>query len=319
MKKIHRGLAADQSDFLKSYIDFNSRRRQQATSNFDKDFFKLMNNSCYGKLIEDVRKRTRVDVVNSKARANKLASRCQFKGFTILDDDITLVQSMKSKVVLDKPIACGFMVLENAKNHMSWFWYNILKNTYGDRVRLILSDTDSFIYAVFSENGYQDLYDLRQHMDLSDYEDGTPLFIYRDPAYRKVPGKMSDEKPLAVIREVIALKPKMYSVLSQVLKCVKVRNDPDHRCEEACNIGHSVTAKGVPKTAQKRITHDDYLHVLNRNSSSMIQAKTIRSFKHKLYSVDICKRGLSSYDDKKHVMDDGVSCMSYGHHRLRSE
>ena len=301
---------------MTDFINFNSEKRQQATSDFERDFFKLMNNSCYGKLIEDVRKRTRVDVVNSKIRANKLASRCQFKGFTILDDDISLVQSMKSKVTLDKPIACGFMVLENAKHHMSWFWYNILKNTYGDRIRLILSDTDSFIYAVFSDNGYQDLYDMRQYMDLSGYIKDTPLYQYRDPTNKKIPGKLSDEKPLEIIKEVIALKPKMYSVLTQKLKCGQV-NDDGHQCEDKCFIGHSVTAKGVPRTAQKRISHKDYLHILKNNSSGMIKAKTIRSFKHKLYSINICKRGLSSYDDKKYVMADGISCLSYGHFRLR--
>ena len=298
------------------YINFNSQKRQEATSDFERDFFKLMNNACYGKLIEDVRKRTRVDVVNSKIRANKLASRCQFKGFTILDDDISLVQSMKSKVTLDKPIACGFIVLENAKHHMGWFWFNILKNTYGDRITLILSDTDSFIYAVYTENGYQDLYDLRQYMDLSGYVKDTPLYIYRESSNKKVPGKLSDEKPLEVIREVIALKPKMYSVLTQKLKC---SNDEDeHQCEDKCFIGHSVTAKGIPRTAQKRISHNDYLHILNKNSSNMIKAKTIRSFKHKLYSINICKRGLSCYDDKKYVLDDGITCLSYGHYRLRN-
>ena len=303
---------------MSEYINFNSEKRQQATSDFERDFFKLMNNSCYGKLIEDVRKRTRVDVVNSKIRANKLASRCQFKGFTILDDDITLVQSIKSKVTLDKPIACGFIVLENAKHHMSWFWYNILKNTYGDRVRLILSDTDSFIYAVFTENGYQDLYDMRQYMDLSDYikAKGTKLEKFYDGTNKKVPGKMSDEKPLEIIKEVIALKPKMYSVLTQKLKCNKTK-DSGHQCQDSCFIGHSVTAKGIPRTAQKRISHMDYLHILKKNSSNMIKAKTIRSFNHKVYSISISKRGLSSYDDKKFVMNDGVSCLSYGHYSLR--
>ena len=303
---------------MADYINFNSQKRQEATSDFERDLFKLMNNSCYGKLIEDVRKRTRVDIVTSKIRGNKLASRCQFKGFTILDDNISLVQSMKSKVTLDKPIACGFIVLENAKHHMGSFWYNVLKNTYGDRVRLILSDTDSFIYVVFTENGYQDLYVMRQYMDLSGYAKGTKLEKFYDGTNKKVPGKMSDEKPLEIIVEVIALKPKMYSVLTQKLKCGKVNNDPDHQCQDKCFIGHSVTAKGIPRTAQKRISHTDYLNILNKNSSAMIKAKTIRSFNHKIYSINISKRGLSSYDDKKFVLNDGISCLSYGHYKLRN-
>lgn len=203
---------------------------------------------------------------------------------------------------------------------MGWFWYHVLKPKYGDGVKLLLSDTDSFIYAAYTEDGYQDLYDLKDHMDLSGYVENTPLYSYRDPANKKIPGKMSDEKPTEIIREVIALKPKMYSVLTQKLICDKVDNEdyPDHQCEPTCFIGGSVTAKGVPGTARKRIKHSDYRNILDNRGTNMIHASTIRSFNHKLYSINISKRGLSSYDDKKYILEDGISCLSYGHYRLRN-
>ena len=184
-----------------------------------------------------MRKRTNVEVVRGTTRANKLTSRCQFKGFLILDEDITLVQSCKTKVTLDKPIACGFNVLEYAKHHMGWFWYHILKPKYGEDIKLLLSDTDSFIYAAYTEDGYQDLYDLRSHMDLAGYVEDTPLYPYRDPTNKKVPGKMSDEKPTEIIREVIALKPKMYSVLTQKFSCVQITLVTMH-CVDKCFVEH---------------------------------------------------------------------------------
>ena len=95
--------------------------------------------------------------------AKRLISKPQFIGFHIWDDEITVVQSLNSKIVLNKPIACGFMVLENAKHTMQSMWYDILKPKYDDNIKLLLSDTDSFIYAVFTEDGYQDLYDLRDY------------------------------------------------------------------------------------------------------------------------------------------------------------
>ena len=80
LQKIHRVLVSKQSAFMAPFIKFNSVKRLEARSKFEQAFFKLMNNACYGKLIEDVRKRTRVDIVTSPVRANKLISRCQFKG-----------------------------------------------------------------------------------------------------------------------------------------------------------------------------------------------------------------------------------------------
>ena len=155
LKKVHRVLTAYQTAFMKPFIDFNTEKRTNATSDLEKDLFKLMNNSCYGKTIEDLRKRSNVHIVKDQTRAKKLTSRPQHKGHQILDNDVTLVQSMKGVVTLNKPIMCGFMVLEASKNHMMWFWYDILKTKYGSKIMLLLSDTDSLVYAAYTEDGYK--------------------------------------------------------------------------------------------------------------------------------------------------------------------
>ena len=317
LKKIHRVLTADQSDFLKPYIDFNSAKRQQTNSTFASNFFKLCNNAIYGKTIEDLRKRSKVDIVKDKKTAKRLISRPQFKGFNILDDEITIVQSMKQKIVLNKPITCGFMVLENSKNIMGNFWYTILKPKYGNNIKLLLSDTDSFMYAVQTEDGYQDLYNLRNYMDLSGYSTSSLLGRFRDSSNKKVPGKFSDEKPNEIIEEVIALKPKMYSVKTKILECKKMKVDAKHTCSDACFKGNSVTAKGIKKSAQKFINHEDYRKVLLTSSTTMTSARTIRAFNHKLYSIIITKRGLSAFDDKKYILDNGIDTCSYGHYKLK--
>ena len=314
LKKIHRVLTASQSAFLKPYIDFNSDKRQKCSSQFESDFFKLCNNSIYGKTIEDLRKRSKVDIVKEEKTAKRLISRPQFKGFHILDEEITIVQSMKTKILLNKPIACGFMVLENAKNIMCDFWYSVLKPRYGNNIKLLLSDTDSFVYAVLTDDGYQDLYELRDYMDLSGYSTTSLLTPFRDVTNRKVPGKFSDEKPNEIIKEVIALKPKMYSILTKVLECNN--RDPDHVCGDCCFSGHSVTAKGIKRSAQKTITHENYKTVLETSGVSMTTATVIRADKYKLYTRIITKRGLSAYDDKKYILGDGVRTLSYGHWRI---
>ena len=196
-------------------------------------------------------------------------------------------------------------------------WYNVLKPKYGDKIKLVLSDTDSFIYGVYTDDGYKDLYGIRELLDLSGYVKNTPLEKFCDPQNKKVPGKFSDEKPTEIIKEVIALKPKMYSVVSKKLICRKVVN-VDHRCDDKCFHGHAVTAKGITKAAQRLIRHEDYRQVLTSQSTTMVKTKTIRSFNNKLYSIVVQKRGLSGFDDKKFVLDDGICTLSYGHYKLHS-
>ena len=302
LTKIHRVMSAYQSAFMKNFIDFNSGKRAEATSKNDQDRFKLMNNSNYGKLIEDLRKRSNVDVVKDARRARKLTSRPQYKGFQTLDEEVTLVQSMKGKLTLNKPIACGFIVLEMAKLHMSWFWYEVLKPMYGDKIKLLLSDTDSFIYSVFTEDGYQDLWKLKEHMDMSVYSKDSKFY---SPENKKVIGKFSDEKPGHIIKEVIALKPKMYSILAEALPASG--EEPKE---------HFVVAKGITKAAQKTLTHEGYRSVLDSAGVSMCKIDSIRSFKRKLFTISVNKRGLSSYDDKKYILDDGVHTLCYGHFRI---
>ena len=215
LKKIHRVLVANQKNYMSSYIEFNSLKRQAAKTDFEKDFFKLLNNSVSGKFIESVRKRTNLEVVRDIKRANKLTSKPQFIGFNILDKDVTLVQTTKRKIKLDKPLSSGFMVLENAKYIMYDFWYNTLKPKYGSKIKLLLSDTDSFIYGVYTEDAYKDLHDMRSLMDLSGYEKDTVLGKFSDKSNKKVPGKFSDEKPLEIIREVVANKLTMHSIITK--------------------------------------------------------------------------------------------------------
>ena len=150
LERIYRILVADQSNFLNPYIEFNSQKRKESAHiKFKSDFFKLMNNAVYGKTIEDIRKRSSVDIVKDQKKAKKLISKPQFKGFQILSDEVTIVQSAKARIVLNKPIFVGFMVLENAKYIMNHFCMMYLKKS----MRIGLScfyPTQIPLYTVFT-------------------------------------------------------------------------------------------------------------------------------------------------------------------------
>ena len=185
---------------------------------------------------------------------------------------------------------------------MNNFWYDVLKAKYEDQIKRLLSDTDSFIYVVSTEDAYHDFYNLREYMNLNGYSENANLRKFQDIDNKKVPGKFSDEKPNEIIKEVVALKPKMYSLLT----CSLLENKQE---------SHQ-TAKGITKVAQLSISHQDYLDTLNNIGTTMVTSKAIRSFSHQLYSIEIKKRGLSSYDDKKHILDNGIETLSYGNYKI---
>ena len=114
-------------------------------------------------------------------------------------------------------------------------------------------------------------------MDLSSYSTDSPLQKYHNSQNKKAPGKFSDEKPDEVIKKVVALTPKMYSILAKPLLT--------HRL-----TGHT-TANGISEVAQRRIPHQDNLDALRECGTTVVKSSAIRSFSHQLYSIEITKRG----------------------------
>ena len=304
LKKVHKVMSAKQEPWMASFIQFNTDRRTEATTPQKKDLFKLMNNCTYGKLIEDIFKYRSVVAVKSVEKAQRMTSKPQVSEFHILDDEVTLIQSVPRVANMNKPIACGFQVLEAAKNHMLYWWYDVLKAKYGSNVTLILSDTDSLMFHVYTEDVYRDLESIKHLMDMSPYSLRSGLY---DATNKKVIGKMSDEKPDQVISEVVALKSKMYTVKAQGHYDTPWVGDI---------MNTSKTAKGVPKTAKKKITFEDYSNILKTASVNTVTFRSIRGVRRQNQTLELKKRGLSAFDDKKYILEDGEHTLSYGHFRI---
>ena len=130
------------------------------------------------------------------------------------DVGIIGVEKIKAVVRLNKPIYCGFTILELSKNHMQRFFYHTLKPFYGDKVRLAYTDTHSFILAIETDDVYEDLLkpELKDHMDFSDYATSHKCF---NTVNKKVLGTFKDEENGKIIKEVICLKPKMYAIKTE--------------------------------------------------------------------------------------------------------
>ena len=142
MIKIRRVLKFKQSDWMKKYIDFNAQKRKYAANDFEKDFFKLIINSVYGKTMENLGKRTNVRFVNNENDFLKYTSRATYVTHKLFDKDYAAIHEIKPVLMLNKPIYVGFTVLELSKWMMYDFHYNFIKKNFN--AELLFTDIDSF-------------------------------------------------------------------------------------------------------------------------------------------------------------------------------
>jgi hypothetical protein len=154
--KIYRGLSFDESDWLKKYIDVNTRLRTAATNDFEKDFFKLMNISVIGKTMKDVEKHIDVRLVTDRAKLNKLVAKPNFDRNVIFGENLVATHK-KTCVLYNKPIYLGMCILELSKTPMYEFDYEYIKPKYGDKARLLMTDTDTLICEIQTDDFYADI------------------------------------------------------------------------------------------------------------------------------------------------------------------
>ena len=148
--KIYRILKFKQSDWMKKYIDFNTEKRKNATNDFEKDFFKLMINSLYGKTMENLRKKINVRFVNNEKDFLKYTSKPTYVTHKLFNKNFAAILEVEQVLVLNKPIYAGFTVLDLSKWLMYDFHYNFIKKNFN--AELLFTDTDSLTYEIKSEN-----------------------------------------------------------------------------------------------------------------------------------------------------------------------
>ena len=126
LTKIHRVLKFKQCDWMKKYSDFNTEERKNAANDFEKDFFKLMINSVYGKSMENLRKKINVRSVNNRKDFLKYTSKATCVTHKLFNKNFAAIHEIKQVLVLNKPIYVGFTVLDLSKWLMYDFHYNLI-------------------------------------------------------------------------------------------------------------------------------------------------------------------------------------------------
>lgn len=313
--KIHRVMEFTQKAWLKPFIEQCMTERQGSKTKFEKDFWKLLSNSIYGKTMEDVRKRVNIfmetDDNKIKRHINKMPEQKGARLPTPINEHgLMIIDMPKTKVTLNKPVYAGVAILSLSKYLMYDYFYNILKKKYGEGVRLLYTDTDSFIIQIFTKDFYEDMRRDRDFMDtfdLSEYPENHPLFEGLSTEVvsslmkknKKVQGKFKDEGEGVPAVECAVIRAKCYSILY-----------------EGGDI--KSTAKGCKSVVKENIHHQTYVDTVLHDydiNKMMTQAEmtTIRSYPNQeLYTLCQTKVVMSSVDDKRYDKD-GINLLAFGH------
>ena len=211
LKKIHRGIKFREEAFMKPFIELNTKLRTAAKNDFEKNFFKLISNSVYGKTLENVRNRVKVYIVNDEKQKRRLTSQPHYKHSTHFNENLAAVHMGKLEVRLNKPVYCGAAILDLSKHLMFSFHYEYAKKKWKG-LKVLYTDTDSLIYNIPTEDVFADTAgDAEKWFDTSGYPKDHPSCIPVGKN-KKVLEVFKDECGGKIISEFVGLRAKCYSI-----------------------------------------------------------------------------------------------------------
>ena len=299
LTKIHRGIEFNEKAWLKDYIQLNTDLRTKGTTEFEKDFFKLMNNSVFGKTMENIRNRIDVRLVTDEAKLEKLVKKPNFDRVNIFTEDLVAVHMRKTTIKLNKPIYLGMSILDLSKTLMYEFHYNYIKPKYGNNASLLFTDTDSLCYEIKTHDFYRDIADdVTKRFDTSGYNEKHHPSGMPTGKNKKVLGMMKDEvAEKGIVSEFVGLRSKLYAYKIDIGK-------EEKKC------------KGVKKYVRNNeITLEDYKNCLFTKEKQERTMNAIRSRKHEIHTESITKIALSANDDKRKILEDGINTLAIGHYK----
>jgi len=210
---------------------------------------------------------------------------------------------LKSKLYLNRPIYVGFSILDLSKTLMYDFHYNYIKEKYGTQAKLLFTETDSLAYLIRTEDIYKDMMGDSQLFDTSEYRKSHPLYSLKN---KKV---LKDETHGNAVHAFVGLKAKMYAYTYDVMQ--------EQDGEEFATHVENKKAKGMKKYVIENHTRfEQYKECILQKTAIMSKMNQIRSYKHQLYNISMNKQSLSPFDDKRYLLDDGISSFAYGHWRI---
>ena len=279
--KVHNVISFKQSRWLEKYISFNTQKRNKAKNDFEKDFYKLLNNAFYGKTMENVRNRLKIKFIKKDDHKEiiKQQSKLIFNGIHKPYENYDSYTFKQNEVLMDKPIYLGFSVLELSKLLMYETYYDILQPYFEqEKIQLHYMDCDSFVLSIETENIINDLKNLEKLFDFSNLDKNHELFSNKN---KKVVGKFKIETPKNIwIDEFVALRSKCYAF--------------------KCGDNSKNKLKGISKSYSKNIKFVEYKKCLDgEDYQRECDNYILRSINHEMVLQKIKKSTLSIFDDKR--------------------
>ena len=303
---IHRAIEVKQSAWMKEYIDFNTKLRTAAKNDFEKDFYKLMNNSVFGKTMENIKKHRNIKLITNREAYLKAVMKPNFKTSVLFGEHLMGCEMGKIKLVMNKPIYLGQAILDLSKIVMYEFHYDYMKQKYPDGLTLCHMDMDSLIYDIETDDFYKDIAeDVKDRFNMSGYNPngycvpGATEWSHRPLPVglnKKVIGLMKDELGGEIMTEFVTLRPKMYAY--------------------KMGSAESKKRKGIKKCiVRKMISFEDYKNCLFSGETSYRSQLMFRSSKHKVETLEANKLALSR-DDNKCITVNGINSLARGHYKI---
>ncbi len=296
LDRVHNVIRFRQKAVMRDYIMLNSAKRSASSNSFDINFYKFLNNSLFGKTMERVDNKTLIKLVSNPELFQKLVAKPTFKGSKIINKDLLGVEMNYDQLKINKPTYLGFTILDLAKYHMYKFHYRIMKPHFGANLRLLYTDTDSLIYQFIN---VPDIY--REFAKLApaefDFSNYPPQHHLYSEANKKVPGAFKDECGGKQIDAFIGLRSKMYCLRLEGRESLPIK-----------------IAKGVKKAViQNDLKFETYERCMNDNMQFQHSFHSITSKAHSVCSAFQNKVSLSSFDDKRWLVNKYTS-LPYGHY-----
>ena len=209
LKKVHRVIQFNKETWLKEYIGMNTELRKQAKRDFEIAFFKLMNNSVFGKTMENVREYRNVKLVTTDKRRNQLVSEPNYHTTKWFSENLVSIEMKKIKVKMNKPVYLGLSILEISKTVIYEFWYDYknqnigITHNYAIWIQTVLS-------LILKQKISMKILLIMLIFHTSNYEVNIPL---PKENTKKVIALMKDELGGKIMTELAAIRTKTYSYL----------------------------------------------------------------------------------------------------------
>ena len=298
--KIYRVLKFNQEPFMQKYISHLASLRSQSKNEFEKSCMKKLANSNYGKMIEDVRKYKEVKICQTRNSALKAMSSPFFENFKIYGEKLIICFLKKKSIYLKSCHAIGLAILDLSKLHMYDLYYNyIIPQTNMSPVdaslSIMMSDTDSFLFAFKNKTTEQFLHDIEPIMDFSNYPKDHAAYSMKRAGQL---GYLKDEMKGTEIKGVVALKSKCYSIKTSAKSISK--------------------CKGIPRVATSKLQFKHYKKSLFKRKTIHSRFSKISSKDHKVSTTTFLRKSLSCYDDKRFYLCN-IHSLPYGHYKLKNK